>query len=397
MQSNILAAFFGFFFWMIAARLYPSDVVGLATALISVALLLTSLSMLGFDIGLIRFLPNEKNKTDMINTCFTIVGIFSMVSALIFIIGLNFWSPVLLFLGEKVNYILLFILFTGIFSIFTLQISVFIAFRTTEFSLIAQAIAGLRLLFLVLLISLGALGIFYSWGMAICAAFIAGILLILKLHSEYRPKPIIRKRIVANMLRFSLGNYVAEIFRQLPGFLLPLLIVNILEPEVGAYFYIAWTIAAILFMIPHAVNFSLLAEGSFQPEKLRSNVIKAMKLIFMLLIPLILLIFFFGDVILSIFGEAYSENALKLLWVLALSAIPLALNNLYITIVRVQQHMKPLMSLYIFTASFTIGIGCILMNAMGLFGIGLAWILSQSIVTLFIIGLFTMKKRARVL
>lgn len=68
----------GFFFWAIAARLYTPEQVGLATALISAVLLLHVFARLGLDIGLIRFLPGERDKPGMINTSFTLVGLFSI-------------------------------------------------------------------------------------------------------------------------------------------------------------------------------------------------------------------------------------------------------------------------------------------------------------------------------
>ena len=394
--TQILIALFGFFFWMIAARLYSPEEVGLATALVSAVLLLTAFSRLGIDIGLIRFLPNEENKQGMINTCFTIVGLFAMLLALVFVLGLNFWSPALLFVQENSNYLLLFILFTGMASLVTLlQQGVFVAFRSTEFSLTIQAIAGVRLLFPVFLVGFGAFGIFASWGLASCISFVTGILLILKVQPKYRPIPSIKKRIVNDMLRFSAGNYVAESFKELPGFLLPLIIVNVLEPEMGAYFYIAWTISGVLFMIAYATNSSLLAEGSYQPERLRSNVVKAIKLMLLLLIPAILAIIFFGNEILSLgFGEEYAENGFKLLWMLALSGIPLAFNTIYITIKRVQQQVKPIIYIYTFIAFFTVGVGYALMDERELVGIGIAWLLSQIIVTLFI-GIAVMRRWTR--
>jgi O-antigen/teichoic acid export membrane protein len=51
--TTAIAAIFGFFFWTIAARLFPVADVGHATALISAVSLLTSFSGLGLGIGLI--------------------------------------------------------------------------------------------------------------------------------------------------------------------------------------------------------------------------------------------------------------------------------------------------------------------------------------------------------
>ena len=92
-EANVLSALLGFLFWMVAARLYPTEAVGLATATISAARLLEALSSLGLGIGIIRFLPDEKDKRGLINSCYTIAGLFSLMLAIIFIAGLNLWSP----------------------------------------------------------------------------------------------------------------------------------------------------------------------------------------------------------------------------------------------------------------------------------------------------------------
>ena len=57
MINSGVFAITGFFFWMAAARLYPTEAVGLASAAIVASGLLALLSTLGLDCGLIRFLP----------------------------------------------------------------------------------------------------------------------------------------------------------------------------------------------------------------------------------------------------------------------------------------------------------------------------------------------------
>ena len=393
--SYIAIAVLGFIFWIIAARLYTSEEVGLATALVSAILLLNILSKLGVDISLIRFLPNEVDKRGMINTSFTIVGLFSVALAIIFILGLRLWSPALLIIREKLSYSLLFVLF-NVATTFVLlqQQGIFVALRATQFSFVIQVIAGLRLLLLVCAVSFGTYGIFSSWGLASCVAFAAGILFLMRLQPRYRPVPGIQKRLAGNMLHFSISNYLADSLKDLPGFILPLLIINILKPEMGAYFYIAWTIIGAILMIPYGTCFSLLAEGSYQPERLRSDVIRAMKFIFLLLIPAILLVFLLGDRLLSLFGREYSDNAFKLLWILALSGIPIAFNTLYITVKRVQQQFKPVLGIYAFIALFTIGASYALMKEEGLVGIGIAWTLGQAIVSLFL-GAAILRRRVQ--
>ena len=94
MLSSVSSAGFGFFFWLIAARFYSTADVGLASAIIAAMGVISMLSLLGFDISLVRFLPERADKTELINSCLTIF-IFSLLLAIIFIAGIELWSPLL--------------------------------------------------------------------------------------------------------------------------------------------------------------------------------------------------------------------------------------------------------------------------------------------------------------
>jgi len=68
MLSTGVMAVFGFFFWIIIARLYPSEQVGIGTTLISMMTLISSFSILDLGNGLIRYLPTSERKNKKKNT-----------------------------------------------------------------------------------------------------------------------------------------------------------------------------------------------------------------------------------------------------------------------------------------------------------------------------------------
>jgi len=273
-MTNVVSSSLGFAFWIVAARYYSSTDVGLAVAVISAVSLLLSFSILGFDVGVIIFLPGENDKQSMINSCFTLVVLLSMVLSVIFIAGIGIWSPALVFIHKSMVFILSFILFTVISAPLLLQSNVFVALRTAEFSFVQRVISsGLKLALVILLTTFGAFGIFSAWGTAMFAALIVGNLLIPKLIA-YRPIPVIKKKVVKDMFHFSFGNYIAGIFGTLPGTVLPLLIINILNPEMTAYFYMAWTFSGVLYEMTRAINSSLLAEGAYDRNKLEVMCLK---------------------------------------------------------------------------------------------------------------------------
>jgi len=102
MLSQLAAALSGFVFWILAARLYEPADIGLASAAISAASLLAFFSSLGLGYGLIRLLAGSGGKSRaMINSTFAVSSLACLILSLLFLAGLNFWSPLLNFIRQS--------------------------------------------------------------------------------------------------------------------------------------------------------------------------------------------------------------------------------------------------------------------------------------------------------
>lgn len=391
MANTLFTAGAGFFFWIFAARLYTVSDVGLGSAIMSATWLLSILSSFGFDIGLIRYLPEEKDKRRMINSCLTITALISLILALIFLIGLPIWSPALMILRDRVIFGALFVLFTVAMTLFGLQTNVFVAFREAKYSFIQGSLSMLRIIILPFLLTFGAFGVYLSAGLATTIALLVGNMLILKVFSTYRPVPAINKRMIRETMHYSFGNNVANIFYFLPVAVLPLLVVDVLGEEINAYFYVAWAIASVLLMIPLTTSTSLFAEGSFSPDELGKNIIKSLKFIFVLLILGIIGVFIFGRYVLLLFGKEYAENAFEVLLILSIASIPHAVNVVYVAVKRVKKETMPVIYVYGAVAVLTLIGSYILIQKMGLIGIGIAWIFGNGVVAV-IVGVKTIQR-----
>ena len=379
--TTVIGSILGFIFWVLAARFYTPHDVGLATAVISAANLLVEFSLLGFNFGITRFLPNEKNKQGMINSCLTITSLFSIVLTIIFILGISMWSPALAFVYEN----MLFLLFFGIFvfsaALIRLHQTTFVALQSAELSFILNiTLSLLKLIFVLLLVAFGVFSIILSWVIAACIALIVSTFLLIpmRVHS-YLPIPTIKKKMLKDMFPISFGNYIAENVAVIPNSILPLMIINVLTPEMNAYFFMALAISNILIMVPVAVNNSLFVEGSYAPDKFRNNVIKALKFTFLLIIPMVFGIFIFGDKLMLLFGKTYSENAFYVLCILVLSIVPFTINKLYMTIKNVQLNVKPIIYLNVLISILTVVISYLLMVKIGLVGVAIGYTLAQGI------------------
>jgi O-antigen/teichoic acid export membrane protein len=372
---------------MVVARFYTPYEVGVASAIISAVYFLALLSTLGLDVAIIRFLPKSQKPVELINSCLTLNGLIALVVGGIFIAGLSLWSPALVFVRENAVFILAFLLFAFGWTLSGTLGSIFIAKRRAEFNLAKNTILSLLKIPLPILLVLffHAFGIVSSWGIATGIAVAVCLFFFLpRVQESYKPVPSLNLNIVKNIWKYSGGNYFASILAATPSFILPIMIVNLLSGEQNAYFYVAWTIASITFSIPTAASQSLFAEGSHFEDKLRVNANKAFKFALVLLVPTIALLVVLGKWLLLLFGASYSSNALTLLWILGSSSIFVGINSIYYTILLVRHRIKELSVLRGLIAIAVLATSVLIMPAMGIIGIGYAWLGAQALVSIYV-------------
>lgn len=398
MGTSISRLVTGFAFWAMAARLYSPANVGLGSALLSAVLLLASLSTLGLGQGLIRFLPHAGQDANFIlNSSLTLSGVVSVLAAATFVVGLPLWSPPLLFLGRDAALALYFVLFVVVATVSTLSEQAFVAHRAARFALVTSVVS--RLLSIGLLLALGALvnGFGIAGSVFTAQAATVGLTLVWllpRVQLGYSPRLAIPTRVVRATLSFSLANYVGILLADIAPMVLPLMVVGILGAEANAHFYAAWVVAGPLFMIPTALSASLFAEGSHQAAALRVAAIKAGRLGFLLVGVAVAAAFAFGGTVLTIaFGQSYATQATSLLRLLSLSALPVVVKGIVLSVYRVRRDMHRIVLLAAIDGCLTLGLVWALMPAMGLPGLGLGHTTAQCVVAA--AGLVSLKRKPR--
>ncbi len=390
MVGTAITSITGFLFWMVAARFYPVEAVGVGSAIISALGLLAIFSELGLGIGLIRFLPGAgRDGNDLINTCLTVSGLASIAIALVFLAGLGLWSPALLLVRAHPIFFATFVVFAVATALQPLISNAFLAKLNTKFIVIKAVIAGSLKIALVLVFAMfftNAFGIFVSTGLAMAIALLfAAFWFLPKVQNGYRPFPKIEKRVLNELSYYAAGNYVARILLLMTPLVLPLVVLNILGAEMNAYFYIAWTVAVVFQVIPSSIFNSLFAEGSNDEVSIRTNTAKSLKFTFLLLLPLTLLILIIAEKLLLLFGQAYSDNAALLLRIVVVAIIPWGVNYLYISIERVRKNIKGIITVAAVATCLSLGLSCVLMLKMGLVGVGIGYAAGQTIVAIAVV------------
>lgn len=383
MLTSASAAAFGFIFWMLAAKLYPKEDVGVATALISSLFLLILLSRFGLDQSIIRFFP-EKDKGKVFGTSAIITTFFAILFGIIFILGVNVWSPELRIVKK---YALLYLIFLIATSITSLAGTSFVASRKAEYYFFQNLLVGSRIVFLFPLVFFGALGIFSSMGISFMLALMFSTFLLLKLGL----KPAgIDKKFLNDTFHFSAGNYIAGLLITAPNMILPIMVLNVLGAGETAHYYITFAIVSLLFIIPGAVSTSLFVEGS-HGEALKKTTLKSIFAIFSLLIPAVIILYFFGEFVLKLIGKDYAAGGLHLLRIMALSSFFVAICRIYFSIKRVQKDIKGLILLSALIFALLLGLSYPFMLKFGIVGVGYAWMIGYGLNSL-VVGVMVWKK-----
>lgn len=383
--TNIFNAGCGFFFWMIAARLYSVEQVGLATALISSLGLVILFSRLGFDSSLIRFFTSE-DRGKIISTSLIMTTSAGILFGVIFILLAEMVSPSIQFLKEQ-KYALAFLFIGLLNSVAVITGSAFVADRKADHYFLQNIFMALRIPALVSLAFLGVFGIFGSVGLGYLIASLFGLLILHRSIAEI--SLIVDWEFIRKSFRFSFWNYASSILTAAPGLIIPLMVLNMFGEAEAARYYIAFAIGNLVLYIPQSLGTSLFVEGS-HGEGLKKSALRAAAASLILLVPSVSFIFLFGDRILGLLKGDYIE-AFDLLRIIALSSFPVTAYSLFIPIQNVRMEVESIVKLNAIRFVFLLGSSYILMQWFGIMGAGYAWIATYGTISI-IIGWMVWRK-----
>ena len=382
MIATLMSSIFGFLFWILAAKLYSAEAVGLATAIISAMNLICLFSYFGFDQSIIRFIP-QMDKNKVFSTSITITSLLTVILGIFFVFSVSFWSQQLIIIQAIP------IIFIGIVLVDTLTTIIgttFVGLRNAKYYLVSNILAGSRILFLFYFVILGAFGIFYSVGLGMFLALAISLLFIYKFKIRYKG---LNREFLDHSIHFSVSNYAAGLLGLAPTYILPIIVLNLLGAAEAAYYYIAFTIASILFFIPSAFSTSLFVEGS-HGEPVKKNVYKSLISIFCLLVLGILFLLVFGKPLLGFIGSNYLKGY-NLLLTMSLSSFFVGIYQIYFSIKKIEKKIKSLILLNILLFIMLMGLSYLFIINFGIIGVGYAFIIGYGI-NCFLISILSFKK-----
>ncbi len=391
MASTGVMSVLGFVFWIIVARFFDSNDVGLATAMISVMGIIVAISSLGLNIALVRFLPKSNLKNNKINTVFNIVTVVIIIISSLYLLLIEFLTPNLMFIKENIFLALSFIFFMVIAGLNHILESIFIAFRDTKYNLYRNLIYSIVKVILPLIFVffgfLGAFVIYSSWMIGVLFGVIYCFFILITKY-KYRPSFAIYDSILKNIRGYSFDNYIAGTLLLVVSLLMPIIVLNKLGAEQAAYYYIPMMLANLLYTIPYSSSNSLFAEGSYDEKELKKLIFKSIKIIGFLLLIACIVIFIFGKYILNIFGENYAIEGLDLLKLFAISSFFVAFNHISSTILRIKNKTKILILINTINGILLISLSLFFLS-MGIVGLGYAFLINQLLIGVIYIIYYT--------
>lgn len=307
------------------------------------------------------------------NTCLWITTVAAIVVGIICLAAIDLISPDIAFIKD---YAPLFLFFAIVNSVALITGQAFLSFRKADLKFVQNLIMGVRLPLLLPLVLLGSLGIFYAFGFAYLAAAVFALVMI----RGYIPlTPRIDWGFIRKTFRFSSLNYLAGLFQNIPGLVMPILIVNLLCPEDAALYYIAFAIGNLVLIIPEAMSTSFFVEGS-HGINLRKGVVRNLVSTYAILIPVILLITFFGDLLLNFFGEDYVA-AFDLLKIFAASSVFVTIYKIFIPLQNIRLQVGGIVAVTLIRFVLLLGLSYVFLTNFGLIGAGYAWMLTYMIMS----------------
>lgn len=391
--SSISTSVLGMVYWILAARIYTTEVIGINSAVISTMIFLANLSQLNLRNALNRFIPSAGRATKkFVLYTYLISLIMAFATSLIFLFGVERWSPTLSFISANPFLAGWFVFATMAWCLFVLQDSVLIGLREAIWVPIENLFFALAKM--ALLIALFALlpqyGVFASWTIPVMLLLLPiNLLIFLRL---------IPKQVAATKERFSkarlvprdiahyvAGDYFGSLIWMGTTNLLPLFVLERAGASANAFYYLSWTMAYSLYLVSRNMGMSLIAEAAANEDKLGHYSYRIFMQTARLLLPVVLIIVIAAPYLLRLFGQTYATEATNLLRLLALSALPNIVTSLHVDIARVRRHMIKLVSILSSLCLLVLLFTHLFLERYGVTAVGMAWLFSQSIIAFFLL------------
>ena len=389
--SRVLFAVSGVLFWFVAARFYSVEEIGVAAGVISAGSFIIFLSSFGLQASIGRFLPQEKDKGQLIGSLF-IGAVFIFVFLCVLFYGIvALWADNLSFLLSPIIFCLFF-MFCFMMLVFQMGDAVLLGFKQTTVILVKNTIHSfLRIGCLPFLVFLGGFGIYAANGIMAAIVLLAVYLYLIKKEFFRILRFSFKLRVIKDLVSFSSVNFLNSLSLSVPGMLLPTIILVIFSKQEAGYFYIPWMTFSVYAGFIMVVLSVLVVEAAHVGQyKHLLRKVSSMLLVLVLVGSFVFICF--GDVILLLFGREFSLYSFSILKILFYSLSFFAMNQTYLSVKNIKKDVYCIGVFSAIVLSSLVVFSTRLVPVLGSEGIAISWLLAN-IVGTFAIVINTIKSK----
>lgn len=382
-STNFFNMALGFFFWAIATRHYTTGDIGITSAILSSIYLVSTISLIGMPLAMTFYLPMYyKNSNGIINSCLIIGILISIIFSLMYILAVGILAPGLKVIFADLEMIIIFVFTTMMMTVSSLMTGAFTAGKKSSYHMVKENISSIiKIFMLIILTGFGVIGIILSWSISLALAIMVGFYLLFKLW-KYVPA-LTFDPIIKNMAKFAIGNHIAWTFYNVPRFVFPIIILDLISAESAGYFFIAMTVAGLLYGIPYSISLSFLAESS-DKDNFWKNVNKILRFNMYILIPGLLLFMILGKFILNFFNPNYADNSFTSFIILSMTSFPISLIVIFNMIESAQKRVMTIIKINVMVVLMSIIFSIPLMKIWGIEGVAMAYFIANTIIAIVI-------------
>lgn len=389
MASTGSTAGLGFAFWTLAARVLPQAEVGVAATVVPAMGAAALLASLGWSVTLVGELPGLEAWPARWASLFWGAVAAAMAAtvpvAALVLVALAHVSPELVPGGLLSPQAALFVAGAVATSVHIVLDAAFVACRAGGCVATRAAIGGILKLPLLLVAAglaaavagAGATAIVSSWVVATSVSVLWGLLRLLPVRQPGASPVHASLGAAVRLHRGFLVDHIAGLGGMLPAYVLPVMVAARVGPRHSAYFYVTWMVGSAVLMVSPAVSSALFADGVHEPDRLGRTVRRAAVGTVGVLAPVTLVACSIGGLVLSVFGADYASHGRILLVLVVVSALPDAVTNLAVAVLRARRRPAVAAAVNLVTAGVTLVLAWLLLPRLGIAGAGVAWLAAQ--------------------
>ena len=380
------AAALGFVYWIVAARTYSADVVGLNSAAISTMMLVSGIAQLNLISALLRFVPGAGRSTwRLVGWSYAVSVVASTLVAVAFLAGVRTWAPSLAFLSSDDGFAFWFVAATMVWSIFNLQDALLTGLRRAIWVSVDNTLFGVAKIGLLVAFATVSprFGIFASWTVGVVlSVLVINALLVSRLIPQHtRRGPIQSTEVPSARLigRFVAADYVGGLSWIVAITLIPIIVTQRFGAAENAYYSLAWVMTIPLYLVSASTASSLVVALVNERWRFREHTHRVFVQTARLVFPAALLLAVAAPLLLRLFGPEYAHRGTTALRLMALSSIPAMVIALYMGVWRAEKRLSLLVWVRCILYTAVILLSVALLQPYGIRGPAFAWLVVQTI------------------